>query len=605
MKKIILWLLSISLLVLPVFSACSEKNNDKIRVPDERKLNPYDYTVLNVSSTDREGRIVRSADSEKEDMYVGLFYHIWQGYHTNGYPEIYDVTKLLEEDEEAFWDLSNKRGLNRYHYWGEPLYGYYCSEDPWVITRHIELLTLAGVDYLVYDTTNTVVYTQAIEAIFQKLEHFQKQGWDVPKVAFYTNTNSMSTIKRIYENWYKEGKYKDLWFSFGEKPLIIGVLGQDETGQLTPEEVRRLNEEYQEFFDFRLSTWPYLDTPKDYDRGFPWMDWGYPQSYFNGTMSVSLAQHSGARMSEGAESNNGRGFDYSIFKNDPAKAEVGANYAGQWQSVFDWNAQNSDELVNNAFVTGWNEWIAIKQSDGFEYFMVDTFNEEYSRDIEMMSGGYEDNYYLQTVDNVRAFKYEPAKSYIIDQKTIDINDELMTGWGDVKVNFKDFEGDTLDRDFRDAINKDRYTDTSGRNDITNVSVINDAENLYIKVNTAEDIIESKDKNWMNVLIKTDDDLKGSFAGYKYIVNRFPNGNITSVERSCGGYSWEKVADAQMRIFGNAMVLSIPLKSLGLTADNCYLQLKVADNVQNPDDIMDYYITGDCAPIGRLSYTYGY
>ena len=236
---------------------------------------------------------------------------------------------------------------------------------------------------------------------------------------------------------------------------------------------------------------------------------------------------------------------------------------------------------------------------------MDTFNEEYSRDIEMMNGGYEDNFYLQTVDNVRAFKYEPAKSYVLARNTIDLDDASFAGWETVTARFKDFEGDTLERDFRDAINKGRYTDDSGRNDITDVTVTHDANNLYIKVDTAEDITAPEGENWMNVLLKTDEDLAGSFAGYKYIVNRSPNGNTTSVERSRGGYQWEKVADAQLRVYGNTMLLSVPLKALGLSADNCFVQLKVADNVQNPRDIMDYYVTGDSAPIGRLSYTYGY
>ena len=34
-------------------------------------------------------------------------------------------------------------------------------------------------------------------------------------------------------------------------------------------------------------------------------------------------------------------------------------------------------------------------------------------------------------------------------------------------------------------------------------------------------------------------------------------------------------------------------------------VKVADNVTHGDDIMDYYVSGDSAPIGRLSYEYGY
>lgn len=602
MKRWIIWLMMAALL-LSLFSGCGKE--EKRRVPDDRTLNAYEYTTLNVSSTDREGRTVRTADAEAEGNYVGLFYHIWHGYHTNGYPEIYDITKLLEEDAEAFWDINNKRGAERFHYWGEPLYGYYCSDDPWVITRHIELLTMAGVDYLVYDTTNTVVYTAAIEAIFQRLDYFKQQGWDVPKVAFYTNTNSMSTIKRIYEYWYKEGKYRDLWFSFGDKPLIIGALGQDEGNVMTPEEVRRLNEEYQEFFDFRISTWPYLEYVKDYERGFPWMDWEYPQTYFNGTMSVSLAQHQGARMSECERSNNGRGFDYDTFRNDPQKAELGANYEGQWQSVFNWNAEQTERKVNNVFLTGWNEWIAIKKNDGLTYYTVDTFNEEYSRDIEMMVGGYEDNFYLQTVDSIREFKYEPAKSYIVEKNTIDLEDETFAGWDGCRAHFKDFEGDTLARDFRDAINKDRYVDVSGRNDITDVYVTHDDQNLYIKVDTAAAITAPEGENWMNVLIKTDEDLNRSFAGYKYLINRMPNGTKTSVERSKGGYDWESVGEAELRVYGDTMLLAIPLKSLGLTAKDCYVQLKVADNVQNPSDIMDYYVTGDSAPIGRLSYTYGY
>ena len=108
----------------------------------------------------------------------------------------------------------------------------------------------------------------------------------------------------------------------------------------------------------------------------------------------------------------------------------------------------------------------------------------------------------------------------------------------IRDSFKDFEGDTLDRNFRDAINKDPYVDTSGRNDITDVMVTHDGQNLYIKVTAAEEITDPEGENWMNVLIKTDEDLANSFAGYEYIVNRHPDGTVTSVERSTGGYEWE-------------------------------------------------------------------
>ena len=36
-----------------------------------------------------------------------------------------------------------------------------------------------------------------------------------------------------------------------------------------------------------------------------------------------------------------------------------------------------------------------------------------------------------------------------------------------------------------------------------------------------------------------------------------------------------------------------------------ISIKVTDNVINQEDEMNYYINGDCAPIGRLGYSYGY
>ena len=41
---------------------------------------------------------------------------------------------------------------------------------------------------------------------------------------------------------------------------------------------------------------------------------------------------------------------------------------------------------------------------GKRFGFVDTVNKEYSRDIEMMKGGYADNYYLQMMRNIRTLK---------------------------------------------------------------------------------------------------------------------------------------------------------------------------------------------------------
>jgi hypothetical protein len=114
-----------------------------------------------------------------------------------------------------------------------------------------------------------------------------------------------------------------------------------------------------------------------------------------------------------------------------------------------------------------------------------------------------------------------------------------------------------------------------------------------------------DVNWMNILIS--DGVNGdSFAGYRYVINRKPGRKLTtSVELSAGGYHWKEVAQAKYSVKGNLMQVAIPLSALGMTSENCSFEFKVADNVTHYDDIMDYYVTGDSAPIGRLNYSYGY
>jgi hypothetical protein len=597
MKKILST--ALALLLLWSLIGCGKDNTDNNfeRVSDTRNLNAYQNTYANITSIDKEGRTVRAGDVQSENNYVGLFYFLWQGYHTKTYNQNYDLTMIMQENSEYLKSDYLEENSNKFHYWGEPLYGYYCSDDPWVITRHVELLTTIGIDYLIYDLTNAVIYYDAINALFEVLQKYNDQGFDVPKVAFYTNSYSANTITNCYNTWYKNGLYSDLWFSFNEKPLIIGV-----SSDLTQSQ----KDLYYNFFDFRESQWPY-GMDENLESGFPWMDWNYPQTNFNGTMSVSLAQHMGARMSDGAQSNRGRGFDYTKFRNYSSKTNTGSNFDGQWNTVYTNNLDTLKQKINNVFVTGFNEWIAMKLNDGENSFFVDTFSEEYSRDIEMMKGGYEDNYYLQTADYIKRFKYTDAKHYLYNLNAIDINDSTFLGWNNVTSNFKDFSGDALSRYFRDAGSTKMYTDNSNRNDITDVSITHDSSNLYVKVTTKENITayNGTDKNWMNLLLRTCDTTENTFAGYNYIINRSPEDEgKTSIEQYSKN-SWTKTSTADYKIYGNTIVYSITLSSLGLTKDNCYVQFKVADNVTNSDDIMDYYVSGDCAPVGRLSYSYGY
>ncbi len=574
-----------------------------VRVEDTRDLTAFEYTQANITATDKTGREAPAGDLYNGND-VGIFYHTWHGRHETA-GEVLDLTKILEENPDYLTSDYLNVNSEKFHYWGEPLYGYYCSADPWVITRHIELMMAMGIDFLVYDYTNATAYDAEADAIFEILQEFYDQGFDVPKVTFYTNTGSANVICSLYRRYYENELYKDLWYAPNGKPMIIGV-GADTVSPQNRELFAYLRDEY---FDFRESQWPDGKTTiENLEIGFPWMDWTYPQKNYNGMMSVSLAQHPGARMSSGPMTNYGRGYDYTKMRNYSANTELGTNYQGQWESVFNNNADSSKKYVNQVLVTGFNEWMAQKLNDGNDSFFVDTFSEEYSRDIEMMKGGYDDNYVIQTLINTREFRYTEAKHYIYDLNTMTMNDFSAESWADVKSEYRDFVGDALERNYRDAFSTTTYVDTSNRNDIASVKVTHDSTNLYVRVETAEAITSynGTDKNWMNLLIKTEDGNENSFGGFQYIINRAPDGNgKTTIERSVGEYNWESAGTAEYAVSGNVILYSIPLSALGLNAENCYIRIKACDNVTHYDDIMDYYVSGDSAPIGRFAYAYGY
>ena len=49
-------------------------------------------------------------------------------------------------------------GVGTYHHWGEPFYGYYYSDDEWVVRHHMKLIMQADIDFLFFDTTNALMY---------------------------------------------------------------------------------------------------------------------------------------------------------------------------------------------------------------------------------------------------------------------------------------------------------------------------------------------------------------------------------------------------------------------------------------------------------------
>lgn len=579
------------------------------RVPDTRHLSRIEYSLLNLTATDALGRRFEPASGKQPEVkYAGVFYSLWLGQHKRGQRGIYDIQKLLDTHPEALYDTMGtpESPLGEFHFWGEPLYGYYSMSDPWIVTRHVELLCNAGIDYVCIDATNRVVYRESIENLFHTLLRFMDQGFNVPKVVFYTNSLSGTTVDDLYSQFYQSGKYNKIWFRPEGKPLIIGVT--EKNGKAS--DMTKYNNfsdfvkpGMQEYFDVRESQWP----NGDYNPlGIPWMSWQYPQWNHNGSVAVPVAQHSHSMIAASVmHPESSRGYNNATKKVEKDWT-AGANFQTMWDAVF-----ASKEKISNLLITSFNEWMAIKYANAHGLdgvFFVDVFNHEFSRDIEMMKGGYNDNFYLQLVRNVRKFKLTGGRHYSYPMRKINIRRSNETAWHGVPATYADLAGDAVSRNFENAAGTGIYTDSSNRNDITEIKVTHDRKNVYFMIKTVADITpyNGSDLNWMNILIGDGSSSGASFAGYRYIINRKPySEGRTSVESSLGGYQWKDAGQASYSVNGNLMQVAVPLSVLGLTADNCSFEFKVSDHVTQYDDIMDYYVTGDSAPIGRLSFSYGY
>lgn len=589
-----------------------EAYDPDLRVEDTRNLTPQQYSVFNTTATDDFGRSFYSVDNVVDgERQVGMFFFLSLGQHTN-HTGIYDVTKITDNGKnlDAFFVDSPESPNNSAHFWGEPVWGYYDSRDPWVIRKQIEMLTMAGIDFLILDASNFVTYKAVTDVLFPIMQEYYDAGWDVPKFCYYTGalaadgSDSKTEIKELYDRIYSKGLYKDIWFCpYTEgKPFMI----KSEFNKYEP------GDPIGDFFDFRPRQWPINDVFKP--DGIPWIEFSFPQPVHTDWMSVSVAQHAKTVKFSDINGTAGRGAtweyddllgDYDFTNNhDENVWAAGANYEQQWSTVL----KHKDE-VRFTFITGWNEWVAQKQSDpGGTYLMCDQFNAEYSRDIEpSRSASLRDNFYLQTIRNIRANNYSEAKHYQYPSLTMDISKDDEQ-WDKVNT-YMDFSGESVKRDFKKFAGLQKYVDTSNRNDIETIKVARDSENMYFRVTTKENITtyNSGDTSWMNIWIRTANGVGKMLNGYNYVINRNVSAEgKTDILRCKGADDFTKVGEGDVKVIGKTMIVRIPLSVIHLSEDNYNIQFKVTDNVKNIEtDILNLYSTGDSAPIGRLNYTYGY
>ena len=537
------------------------------RLPDEKRVGPL-----------------------RKDRVVGCFYFLTQGSGRRPTATPDNVTRVMKEQPEALQNYDDPV-WNRLMYWGEPLFGYYFTDDRWVIRRHAKMLAAAGVDFLIFDTTNRTTFWPQVRTILEEFDEYRKEGWNVPKVAYYTNTKSGETLNEIWNDLYKPGLFKELWFEWDGKPFIIA-----DPAECTPEQ--------QEFFTFRLPQWP---TEEQKQNGCPWIDFTRPQRVWvdeNGTndiVPVSVAQHPNLCFGDGAFYNDpvprGRAFhDHGNDKNDEALL-YGYNVAEQWE-----RALAMDPRM--VFFTGWNEWTTWRvPGDGDRpVFMCDQADWEYSRDVEPMKGGHFDNYYMQLCDYIRRYKGAPASPKAQKPHIIDINGGFEQ-WNDVEEYWAMPFG-TLPRK-AEGHGGVIFEDTTGRNEFEVLKVAHDADNVYFYARTREPIQFNLFTKWMNLYINVAGrTYEPHWHGYHYLVNNvFLDPYRTFVQTCLGGYRWGKNVPAPIVIKDNETMVAIPRKALGLEEDSFELRFQWADHTGSKETIEDFYLHGDTAPYGRFAFVY--
>lgn len=598
----------ITTVLLPLSPTAQVKSDRNVTSPQLISSSHADTWI----ATDAMGRTLETATHQgriRNNRYVGVFYFVWHGAH--GYdtqaegvtpdapvlPKLpadtlspYDNTKILAANPD-----NPKWGPHlAWHYWGEPYFGYYLPTDEWVIRKHAQMLSDAGVDMLILDATNAFIYLQQVTKLASTYTAMRQEGKTVPRFAFIVNTKPAATAQRLYDSIYKQGRFKDLWFYWKGKPLLLCP-----ADALTPEthaffSVRRSwawsTGEGKEWFGDGKDKWPWLDhTPQNY---------GWHESR-NKAEAISVA------MAEHPVFNIGRSFHNGKEPEIKRQGE-GLFFAEQWKRAL----EVDPEFV---FVTSWNEWIAMRfngegkkefagkpRKKGDTYF-IDSYNAEYSRDAEPVRGDFNDNYYYQLVNNIRKYKGSRALPVVKHDYAIQI-DGRFNDWKTVLPNFKDDALDTTHRKHPGWGRIKEYVNTSGRNDIVHAKVASNKTSISFYVETSAPLTKP-DSNWMQLYISVKDSNQPAWEGFQFMVGRQAGTGTVSLERCEGGWKWSLISIIDYSYKNNQLEIQIPKKLLGISGNTFIIDFKWVDNVPADGNPLHWLDQGDAAPNGRFRYRF--
>ncbi len=583
------------------FSLCTRAMAAKVLcgllnyVPNQNIVDTMSDTWVGADNLKREMYTNKQVGSPKKDKTVGIFFYIW--HENSGITTIYDNSKIMPQGTGENRPWGPKSAM---HYCQEPYFGYYRNSDEFVIRKNIQMLADAGVDFIYLDTTNGQLYEQTLVNTLKVMREMQNEGKKVPKFCFTINAYATATIERTYNAFYSKDLYKELWFYWDGKPLILcppEAMPAHLTDFFTVRRSWAEGPEWGDWFGNGKDKWPWLSV---YPQEYGWHDNpAQPEQ-----LVISTAQH--------PYNNVGKSY-HEGAQPDEFRTDEGLFFAEQISRL-----EDVDPKV--VMFTQWNEKIAARGIKGEgtsnqrgneiiepgETYFVDALNEEYNRDIEPVRGSYGDNYYYQMANAIRRFKGVRKSPETSENHTIIIGNDFGT-WQNVKEVYYDDVYDIPHRDSTAVDNKIKYVETSGRNDIVEAKTAKDSENLYFYVKTRENITSAADSDKMHMVLylNVDGDYNTGWYGYDYIIGRARKDGYLSVEKctASGNWQWKVVAKAPYATFGNEKHFSISKADLGITEGTFSVDFKWADNQGETPEIMEFIDKGEAAPNGRFNYRF--